>query len=66
MTQNYITNENTRFVSSDKIVGLLGEFPELTRAVREGDPATVSILCAQLFELNSDTKSHPNPTPIAA
>ena len=45
-----------RFVHTDKIVRRLDEFPELTKALREGDLATVSILCAQLFELNSDTK----------
>jgi len=41
-----------RFVSTDKVVGMLGEFPELTKAVREGDLETVSILCAQVFILN--------------
>ena len=41
------------FIHSDKTVGGLGDFPELTKAVREGRSGTVSILCAQLFILNS-------------
>ena len=58
--------ESDRFVHGDKIVGRFGEFPELTKAVREGDVAAVSILCAQLFDLNSAAKLRPRPTPIAA
>jgi hypothetical protein len=54
-----------RFAHTDKIVGRLGEFPELTKAVREGDVETVSILCRQLFDLNSDVNIRPNPTPVA-
>ena len=45
--------EVARFAYTDKIVGRLGDFPELTQAVREGDLETTSILCAKLFELNS-------------
>ena len=41
------------FVHSDKTVGMLGEFPELTKAVREGDLEKISVLCGQLFVLNS-------------
>ena len=47
---------DVRFIHTDKIVGVLGEYPELTRAVRDGDVATVRILCAQLFDLNTQTK----------
>jgi len=42
--------EAIRFIYTDKIVGLLGEFPELTKAVREGNLATVTVLCAKVFE----------------
>jgi hypothetical protein len=45
-----------RFIHTDKIVGVLGEYPELTKAVRDGDVATVRILCAQLFDLNTQAK----------
>ena len=45
--------KTAHFVHSDKTVGILGEFPELTKAVRAGDLEMVSILCAQLFVLNS-------------
>ncbi len=48
--KDYGRIETLRFINTDKIVGVLGEFPELTKAVRDGDLATVSILCAQLFE----------------
>jgi hypothetical protein len=41
------TDENLASVHSDEIVHTLGEFPELTKAVREGDLATVSILGSQ-------------------
>jgi hypothetical protein len=58
------TAENACFFHSDNIVGLLGDFPELTQAVREGDLATISILCAQLF-VNSVAKVRPHPTSIA-
>jgi hypothetical protein len=51
-----------RFIHTDKIVGVLGEYPELTKAVRDGDVATVRILCAQLFDLNTQAKV-PLPTP---
>ena len=45
--------ETVQFVHSDRTVGVLGEFPELIKAVRAGDVAEISGLCAQLFELNS-------------
>jgi hypothetical protein len=45
--------KTAHFVHSDKTVGVSGEFPELMKAVRDGDLETVSILCAQLFVLNS-------------
>lgn len=55
-----------RFIHTDNIVGRLGEFPALTKAVREGDLETVSVLCEQLFRLNSDINIRPQTTPIAA
>jgi hypothetical protein len=42
-----------RFLHTDHVVGMLGEFPELTTAVREGDLPAVSIICARLYFLNS-------------
>ena len=48
-----------KLVYTDKIVGRLGEFRELTKAVRDGDLATVSFLCEQLFQLNSDIEHPP-------
>jgi len=45
----YRQAEIARFAYSDNIVGRLGEFPELTQAVREGDLETVRFLCEQLF-----------------
>jgi hypothetical protein len=45
--------KTAHFVHSDKTVGVLGEFPELTKAVREGDLEKISVLCGQLFVLNS-------------
>lgn len=53
------TAKTAHFVHSDKTVGMLGDFPELTRAVREGDLEKVSILCAQLFVLNSVPSTTP-------
>jgi hypothetical protein len=58
--------ESACFFHSDKRVGVCGDFPELTKAVRERDEAAVSILCAQLFDLNSAAKIRPQPTPIAS
>jgi hypothetical protein len=58
--------EIARFVHTDNIVGRLGGFPELTKAVREGDVATISFLCEQLFQLNSDINIRPKPIAIAA
>jgi hypothetical protein len=52
-----------RFIHTDNIAGRLGEFPELTKAVREEDLETVSVLCEQL---NSDINIRPQPTAIAA
>ena len=45
-----------RFIHTDKIVGVFGEYPELTQAVRDGDVAMVRTLCAQLFDSNTQTK----------
>jgi len=45
--------KTAHFVHSDKTVGVLGEFPELMKAVRERDVEKVSILRGQLFVLNS-------------
>ncbi len=47
------TVEHAHFIHSDKTVGVLGDLPELTSAVRKGDLEAISILCAQLFILNS-------------
>ncbi len=58
--------EIARFVHTDKIVGRLGQYPELTEAVRGGDVAAVSFLCAQLFELNSGARMLAGILPIAA
>ena len=49
--------ENPASVYSDEIVHTQGEFPELTKAVRDGDLATVSILCAQLFDLDASRRT---------
>jgi len=60
------TAENPGSVYSDKMVCTLDEFPELTKAVRDGDLATVSILCAQLFDLDASGRepaSKPVPFP---
>jgi hypothetical protein len=57
--------ETARFVHSDHIGGVLGDFSDLTKAVRQGDLATVSALCTQLFDLNFASKVRPQPTPIA-
>lgn len=59
-------DESARFIDSDHIAGVLGEFPELTKAVRAGDLAEISSLCAQLFDLNSATKLRPQPTSVAS
>jgi hypothetical protein len=56
------TAENACFVHSDNIVGILGESPELTQAVRDGDLATISDLCAQLFDLHAASQIRPHPT----
>ncbi|HLM98020.1 MAG TPA: hypothetical protein VK335_01975 [Bryobacteraceae bacterium] len=54
--------EVARFVHTDKTVGRLGEFLELTNAVREGDVQKVSILCSQLFVLSSMPAFRSMPT----
>jgi hypothetical protein len=41
----YRDHETARFAYTDNIVGRSGDFPELTKAVRAGDLATVSNLC---------------------
>ena len=53
------TAECAHFIHSDKTVGLFGDFPELTNAVRTGDLATISSLCAKLFDLYSASQRHP-------
>ncbi len=62
----YRQEEIARFVSTDGIVGRLGDFPELTQAVRTNDLEKISILCEELFHSNSTTQSRQNPIPIAA
>ena len=42
--------EAVRFLYTDKSAGVLGEFPELTKAVRQHDLTAVCVLCAQLYE----------------
>jgi len=54
------TPENPVSVYTDEMVCMLGEFPELTKAVRTGDLAAVSILCAQLFNLDASPAPRPN------
>ena len=49
-TDHLSNPEALRFATTDNVVGLLGECPELTHAVREGDVSMVSVLCAKLFE----------------
>lgn len=63
------TPEDPASVYSDEMICTLGGFSELTKAVRDGDLATVSILCAQLFDLESrgraeGTRLKPNPAPM--
>ena len=58
------TPENPVSVYSHKMVCTLGDFPELTKAVRDGDLATVSILCAQLFDLNASPAPKANDQPV--
>ena len=49
-TEHLSNPESLRYVSTDNVVGLLGEYPELTHAVRKGDISLVSVLCARLFD----------------
>jgi hypothetical protein len=49
LTDHLSNGEALRFISTDKVVGVLGQYPELTSAVRERDVSTVSALCAKLF-----------------
>lgn len=58
--------KTARFLHSDKIVGRLGDFPELTKAVRAGDVAMVNTLCAQLFHSNYATRRCQSPATNAA
>jgi len=53
--KNYGRAESALFVNTDTIFGKLGEFPELTKAVREGDLDAISGLCAGLYFLNAGT-----------
>lgn len=62
----YRKDEVARCIYTDRIAGRLGDFPELTQAVHEGDVATVSILCEQLFQLNSYPNIRPKPIATAA
>ena len=59
--------EPARYVHTDQVAGVLGEFPELTAAVREGDVSKVSALCERLFASNSSCNTpHPQPCPISS
>ncbi len=62
----YRPEEIARFAYTDGIVGRLGDFPELTQAVRSNDLEKVSILCEGLFRVNSTKQPSHNPIPIAA
>ena len=44
--------EIAHFGRSNRTVDSLSDYPELTKAVREGDVAEISAWCLQLFELN--------------
>jgi hypothetical protein len=52
-----------RFIHTDEVVGVAREFPESTKAVREGDLETVSLLRMQFFNLNSEVKILPKTLP---
>ena len=63
--------ENARSVHTHEIVCTLDDFPELTKAVRNGDLPTISDLCERLFYerlfyLNSEQNSRVTPYPIAS
>ncbi len=45
---------------AETTVRTLADFSELTKAVRDGDLATVSILCAQLFDLDARGREEEN------
>lgn len=52
LTEHLSNTEALRFISTDKVVGVLGQYPELTQAVREGDvstPAQPSVLAGDLL-----------------
>lgn len=48
----YRREEVARFLSTDGIVARLGDFPELTQAVRDQDLDKTGALCAQSFFSN--------------
>jgi hypothetical protein len=63
--------ESAPSVHTNEIVCALDDFPELTKAVRNGDLSTISDLCERLFYerlfyLNSEQKSRVTPYPIAS
>jgi hypothetical protein len=45
--------ETSACAERDRIVRRLDEFPELTKALRNGDVPTGRYLCAQLFNLDA-------------
>lgn len=51
--KSYRKAESVLFLNTDTIAGKLGEFPELTKAVREGNLDTISGLCAGLYFLSA-------------
>jgi len=57
-------NEKVFAPECDKIVRRLEDFPELTEALRDGDLLTARMFCAQLFDLDSRSNSHPDAAPI--
>jgi len=63
--------DNAPSVHTDEIVCTLSEFPELTKAVRDGDLSAISDLCERLFYerlfyLNSEQKSRVTAYPMAS
>jgi len=51
------TRKALRKPVDDSIVLRLDEFPELAAALRSGDVKTARVICAQLFDLDSNMTS---------
>jgi hypothetical protein len=50
------TSSNCHLDSSDRIVRRIDDYPELSKALREGDVSTARQLCAALFSGPQDRK----------